>query len=200
MLFKTILKNVIMKSIKKIFIALLVVAAIILGIYAYFGGFTKLNFKVERAGGETIVYKQVVGEYSKSAEMMTSINEDLLNDYGITAMKNVGIYYDDPELIEKDKLRSDIGCIITTTDQTKLEELQKTFQIKQLPQQDYLITQIPFKGFFSIMIGIFKVYPAMEKYLDKYDLSDDGAITEIYDKENKVIIYRKEIIAERDDD
>lgn len=189
-----------MKSIKKILIALLVVAVIILGIYAYFGGFTSLDFKITQAGGETIVYKEVIGDYGKTGEMMTAISEDLISDYGITTTQNIGIYYDDPELTEKDKLRSEVGCIINKEHQSKLNELQKTYSLKTLPKQDYLITQIPYKGFFSIMIGIFKVYPAMEKYLDKNKMSDDGPITEIYDKQNKVIIYRKEIIAERDDD
>ncbi len=189
-----------MKSIKKILIALLVVAVIILGIYAYFGGFTSLDFKITQAGGETIVYKELIGDYGKTGEMMTAISEDLISDYGITTTQNIGIYYDDPELVEKDKLRSDIGCIININDQNKLDQLQKNYSLKQTPQTEYLITKIPFKGFFSIMVGIFKVYPAMEKYLDKNKMSDDGPITEIYDTQNKEIIYRKEIIAERDDD
>lgn len=189
-----------MKSIKKILIALLVVAAILFGFYAYFGGFNKLNFKVEKAGGETIVYKQLEGDYSKSGEIMKSLSDELQNDYGLKITQNIGIYYDDPELVEKDKLHSDIGCIININDQNKLDQLQKNYSLKQTPQTDYLITKIPFKGFFSIMLGIFKVYPAMEKYLDKNKMSDDGPITEIYDTQNKEIIYRKEIIAERDDD
>lgn len=189
-----------MKSVKKILIALLVVAAILFGFYAYFGGFSKLNFKVEKAGGETIVYKEMVGEYSKSGEIMSSISEELQNHHGLKITQNIGIYYDNPEDTDKDKLRSDVGCVIKTHDQNKLEELKKNYSLKQTPQTDYLITKIPFKGFFSIMVGIFKVYPAMEKYLDKNKMSDDGPITEIYDTQNKEIIYRKEIIAERDDD
>ncbi|HBN04244.1 MAG TPA: hypothetical protein DD434_00440 [Bacteroidales bacterium] len=189
-----------MKSIKKILIALLVVAAILFGFYTYFGGFNKLNFKIEKAGGETIVYKQLVGDYSKSGEIMESISDELQNDHGLKITQNIGIYYDNPEDTDKDKLRADVGCVIKTHDQNKLDELQKNYSLKQIPEKEYLITKIPYKGYFSIIIGIFKVYPAMEKYLDKNNLSDDGPITEIYDKQNKEIIYRKEIIAERDDD
>ena len=61
-----------MKSIKKILIALLVVAAILFGFYAYFGGFNKLNFKVEKAGGETIVYKHKY--YNKSGSDKAGAN------------------------------------------------------------------------------------------------------------------------------
>ena len=73
-------------------IALLVVAAILFGFYAYFGGFNKLNFKVEKAGGETIVYKQLVGDYSKSGEIMKSLSDELQNDYGLKITQNIGIY------------------------------------------------------------------------------------------------------------
>lgn len=187
-----------MKSIKKILIALLVVTVILFAFYAYFGGFNKLNFKIEKAGGETVVYKQMVGDYSKSGEMMKSITEELSKDYGITTTQNFGIYYSDPEKTDKNNLRSDIGCIVNTSDQNKMEELQKTYTVKQLPVKDYLITKMPFRGLLSVMIGIFRVYPAMDEYIKENNISNCGPITEIYDSKNKVIIYRKELSSKED--
>ena len=38
-----------------------------------------------------------------------------------------------------------------------------------------------------------KVYPALNRYIRNYNLSEDGYVMEIYDVPNKRIIYRKEI-------
>lgn len=183
-----------MKRLKGVLLVLLGIIVILLIIYAYYGGFSKLEFKISHEGGETIVYKEMRGDYSKSGKMMDSVYNGLLGDYSIETIKGIGIYYDNPEYVEKDKLRSDIGCIIEKEDIGKLGELDTIYKVKICPISDYLTVQIPFQGFISVMIGIFRVYPAMEKYLQKNGYSDKGAIMEIYDTPYKTITYRKALI------
>lgn len=180
-----------MKLIKKLLTVLLVIIAIIIGVYAYFGGFSKLNFKVANEGGETIVYREMKGDYSKSGDLMKNVNDELVNEYNMNITQNIGIYYDNPDEMKADRMRSDIGCIVNTDDINKLNDLRKSFLIKTCPKKDYLSVQIPFKGFFSVMIGIFRVYPAMDEYLEMNGYSYEGPIMEIYDTKNKTITYRK---------
>lgn len=174
-----------------VFIGIIIMFTII---YAYYGGFNKLEFKISHEGGETIVYKEMIGDYSNSGKMMDSVYNGLLGDYSIETIKGVGIYYDNPEYVEKKNLRSDIGCIIEKEDIGKLSNLDKSYKIKICPISDYLTVQITNEGILSVMIGICRVYPAMEKYLKNNGYSGKGPIMEIYDTPYKTITYRKALI------
>jgi hypothetical protein len=82
---------------------------------------------------------------------------------------------------------------VENADSVTIAKLSMKYQVKILPESKYIVTEFPFKGGMSIMVGIMKVYPAIAKYIEKKDLKD-GYIMEIYDCPNKIITYRKEII------
>ncbi|WP_462319185.1 hypothetical protein, partial [Marinilabilia sp.] len=60
----------------------------------------------------------------------------------------------------------------------------------------YVVTEFPNKGKLSVMMGIFKVYPAISKYFKSEGLDEKGAVMEIYDVPNQTIIYRKDPASE----
>jgi hypothetical protein len=60
----------------------------------------------------------------------------------------------------------------------------------QAPEQEYLSASFPWKGELSILVGLVRVYPAMNQFLEEQNLVQVGPITEIYDQKNKVIVYR----------
>jgi len=168
---------------------------LILIISMYCGAFVKIEIKEEKVGGETIVYEEMVGDYKNSGKVMDKIYYDLLESYSIETYKGVGIYYDNPQVVEKDKLRSEIGVVIEEKDLNNLEEVRKEYRVKQIEEKNYVVSKFPYKGQLSIMFGIMRVYPRINKYLDKHNISQDGFVMEIYDTPNKVIEYRKEIIS-----
>jgi hypothetical protein len=43
----------------------------------------KVNCRIEKQGGEKLVYKQMTGDYAKSAKLMDEIYYSLLNNYAI---------------------------------------------------------------------------------------------------------------------
>lgn len=163
--------------------------------FIYHGGLFKVNCRVEKQGGETQAYRQMTGDYSKSAKLMDEVYYSLLNDYGIKTFKGFGIYYDNPKKVEKTKLRSEIGCIIEEKDLSKVTDIKENLQIKTFPEKSYIIAEFPHKGIPSILFGIIKVYSAMDKFEKEKGYKEGGAVMEIYDVPNKKIIYRKEIIA-----
>ena len=174
-----------------VFIGIIIMLTII---YAYYGGFSKLEFKISHQGGETIVYKEMVGSYRNCRTMMDSVYNGLLGDYNIETIKGIGIYYDNPLYVEKKKLHSDIGCIIEKEDIGRLDELDKVYKVRVCPISDYLTVQVPNEGRLSVMIGIFRVYPKIERYLQENGYSNQGPIMEIYDNQYKTITYRKLLI------
>ncbi|MBP7102149.1 MAG: GyrI-like domain-containing protein [Bacteroidales bacterium] len=182
-----------MKVLKIILIVVLFIVMIVVSVYAYYGGFTKIECKVSTQGGEIFIYEEMIGDYSQSSQVMDKVYNSLLNNEKIETFKGCGIYYDNPKYVERSKLRSELGCLLEERDTNKLTLLKNKYQIKTFPVGNYVVVEFPFKGFLSVMIGIMRVYPNIGEYVKTNGYSEKGAITEIYDVPNKKIIYRKEI-------
>ena len=170
-----------------IVVVLMILAALV---YAYYGGFKTITFKEAEQGGETLVYEEMIGDYSQSPNLQNKIYYALLNDEKIETTKGFGIYFDDPKAVEKSKLRSEAGCIVEDLDSAAIARLSEKYNVKTLPQSHCIVTEFPNKGMLSIIIGLIKVYPALETYC-KQQGSGGGPVMEIYDVPNKKIIYRQ---------
>ena len=181
-----------MKVLKVILLILAVLIALMVGTYAYYGGFKKVDVRIETQGGEVIVYEDVIGSYMQVPEVCDRVYNVLLNNEKIETTKGIGIFYDDPENVAEEKLRSKVGCIIDNADSATIANLSEKYLVEIIPQQEYIVAEFPKKGFMSIMVGIMKVYPALDDYCEKHGYGD-SPITEIYDEVNKKTVYRQEI-------
>ncbi len=175
-----------MKSV--ILIALVITVIIIIGSLAFFGAFT--GVKVEKGDIDEmwIVYDTFLGPYEKSAPISDKIYYDLLNNDSCETFKGFGIYFDNPEKVGREKCRSVVGCILEKKDWTRIEELKKKYKITKIPASSAVKTEFPFKGKLSIIFGIFKVYPALDKYM-KTNKIEESPIMEIYDVPAQKIYY-----------
>lgn len=175
-----------------ILIVIAVIAAVLCGIYGYYGGFSTVEFKVAEQKEEIFVYEDVIGDYSQSPIYMDSVYYGLLNDFKIETTRGAGIYYDNPEQVEKSKLRSQLGCLLDNpVDSAQMVAISSRFKVKTIPQGSYIISEFPHKGMMSVMVGIMKVYPAMNEYIEVNGYSADSPVIEIYDTPKQVIIYKK---------
>ena len=113
---------------------------------------------------------------------------DLLNNISVEAAKGFGLYYDNPREVEREKLRSIVGCILGKEDEKKIEDIKKKHKIKEYPLSNSVVVEFPFKGMLSIFIGIFKVYPKLAEYIKNHSYSQ-VPIMEIYDTPNQKITY-----------
>ena len=179
-------------SVLKIILLCVAVLVVLLTVgYAYFGGFKTIIFKEEIQGGETIVYEEMIGDYSQTPKVQDKIYHALLTDEKIETTKGIGIYYDNPKQVEKSKMRSEIGCIVEGLDSTAIAKLSEKYKVKTLPKSKCIVTEFPHKGMMSVFVGIMKVYPAFEKYC-KQNGAGNNPMLEIYDIPNKKIVYRTE--------
>ena len=140
------------------------------------------------------MFTKTCRDYKQTPAVSDKVYYSLLNDYGIATTKGFGIYYDNPKEVEKSKLRSEIGCIVENLDSVTIDKLSNKFQIKTQPFKNYITTEFPFKGKLSVMFGIMKVYPALEKYLKEHKYSD-SPIMEIYDVPNKGFSGMRRVVA-----
>ena len=161
---------------------------ILLGSFILFGGFKKINFQTRNAGGESLIFENVRGSYHNAYKLYEKVYKELLDDYKIEATRAFGIYYDDPKKTAQISLYSIIGCIVENIDKKTLEKVTKTLEYKVLPEGEYLVTEFPFRGSFSIIIGMTKVHPLVRKFL-KENSYETAEIVEIYDYPNNKIIY-----------
>jgi hypothetical protein len=171
------------------FIAFIVLGLLTVAI-GIFGGFHKVKIQMVNTGGETLVYENITGAYNQTAKIADKVYYELLNNFNIGTTKGFGIFYDNPKNVEQSKLRSDVGCIVENINDDTLIKIKEHFQVKILPIENYLVVEFPFRGFPSIIMGMIKVYPKINKYISENNLGD-GPIMEIYDVPNKKIIYRK---------
>ena len=163
-------------------------------VFVYFDGLKKILVTISKQGGETLVYEKVTGDYRLSAKVMDKIYYSLLEDHDIETFKGFGIYYDNPRKVEKSKLRSEAGCILEDTSDKVIERIAGKYNIKLFSAKDFMVAEFPYRGKLSVMMGIMKVYPAMNKFAVENGFEEDGWVMEIYDIPGKKIVYRKEMV------
>lgn len=172
-------------------IVILSLIGILLVIYSYFGGFSKIDIQISEQGGETLVYEEITGDYKQSAVVMDKIYNDLIEKEDIETYRGFGIYYDNPKVVEIDKLRAEAGCILETNQLKHIAKLEEKYKIKTLPVTNCITTEFPFRGKMSVLLGILRVYPSLQKFAQSNQLDNLGEVVEIYDMPNKKIIYRQ---------
>ena len=153
-----------MKVIKVISIILIIVIITFIILGAQYGAFKTIEVSIDKSGGEILVYEKVKGSYNQTGLIIDKINSQLMEEDKINTTKGFGIYYDNPQQVEKSKLRSEVGCILENTDIDKVPNLEKKYNIKTFPEKEYITAEFPYKGKTSIFISIMKVYPALNKF------------------------------------
>lgn len=172
-----------------------IIAFLLISLYAYYGGFSKIEVSTAETGGELLVYEVMMGDFKQSGKVMDKVYYSLLNEDSIETFKGVGVYYADPRKVEdKSTLKSDIGCIIEEKDREKILTLDSKYMMKEIPRKEYIVAEFPYNGKLSVFVSLMKVYPAIDKFIKENGYSEQGLVMEIYDMPNKKIMYRKEIV------
>lgn len=175
-------------------IILLVIFIVLVLASAWFGAFNRVNVSVKETGGETLVYEAVKGDYKNTGTFTNKIYYLLLNEDNVETYKGFGIFYDNPKKTEKSQLKSEVGCILEPADSAKAAQLETKYSVKQYDRKEYIVAEFPFKGTPSIVIGLFKVYPAINQFAQQNGFEEDTPVMEIYDVPGKKIEYRKAIV------
>ncbi|MEI7619986.1 MAG: GyrI-like domain-containing protein [Candidatus Falkowbacteria bacterium] len=178
-----------MKMIKIVLLVLLLLALGFTFFLNYIGFFSKIIVEEKEVGPFVLVYEDHKGDYKGVAQVENDIYYSLLNNYQIETFKGFGIYYDDPKKVAKEDLRSIAGCILEEKDYDKIEKLKEDgLKIKEIPKQNSIVAEFPFKNQFSIIAGVIRVYPELSKYITENNLVNNEMM-EIYDTPTQKIIY-----------
>ena len=154
----------------------------------YLSVFASIDVKEKKIGPLKLIYKEYIGPYKETGQIQDEVYYSLLNEEKIETYKGFGIYYDDPKTTPDSELRSKSGCILEEKDYDKLDRLEEDYDLMELGDQKYIYAEFPFKSKLSIMLGVFKVYPQLDRYLEEKGY-EKKEVMEIYDIPNKKIIY-----------
>jgi len=161
---------------------------ILLIVLSQHGLFAPVKIAEKDTGPYLLVYKKHTGEYKNVGPVMDALYYDLKDKHEIETTKGFGIYYDNPRKVDKDKLRSIVGCIVENKTIEDLSHLTEDYGVKEYPSSKSLVAQFPYSGKISIIIGVFKVYPKLSAFIEQKKYPQTP-IMEIYDQPNKTIEY-----------
>ncbi|MDD5224930.1 MAG: GyrI-like domain-containing protein [bacterium] len=165
-----------------------VLFVILISVLTYYGMFAKVTISEQETGPYWLVYEKYIGDYKNVGPVMTKLSEELKKKESIETSRGFGLYYDNPQEVAKDKLRSLVGCILEEKDTSKIQGLQAKYNIKSYPVSKSVVASFPYRGHPSIFVGIFKVYPKFFSYLKDHNFTP-VPLMELYDLPNKKIIY-----------
>jgi hypothetical protein len=177
----------IIKIVGVLIVLLLMTAAVFLW---YMGFFSTLQVNEQEMGPYTYVFERFIGPYWETEQIFKKVEHSLKAE-GIASDKAIGIYYDNPAVVLKDKLRSDCGLVLEDKDLPRVPDLKKKYSVATIAKKMCIVVEFPMKNKLSYMFGPMRAYPALLKYMQ--DKGYKMAVPfELY--ENDKIFFVMEIV------
>ncbi len=177
---------------KKVIIFIAMAIVMIVVFLFYMEMFSQIAINEQIKGPYIFSYVGHVGPYHKVGKVMKELDSKM-RELGFNSTDGLGIYYDDPKKTPKDKLRSEVGSIITDDDMNKIEANRDKLDFKTIEKKNYLVAEFPIKNMVSYMLGPMKVYPAFAKYLGEKNIAVPDKGLELYDMTNQKIVFMMEL-------
>ncbi|EPG73856.1 GyrI-like small molecule binding domain protein [Leptospira fainei serovar Hurstbridge str. BUT 6] len=143
-----------------------VILLLLIAFLGYLGAFNTVEVKEEVQGPFYVVSHQQTGEYRKVGETFQILMKELPAS-GVKDYRMFAIYLDNPNKVPKEQLRSEVGALFSEPLKAKPQGISLTLEERTIPVRKYLVVDFPFKNFFSIFLGIYKIYPKLFEACEK---------------------------------
>jgi len=173
---------------KLIGLFILIIVLIFAGLLYWLGFFDKVVVTEMEQGPYILVYENHQGDYRNINFAIDTVYYRLLNEEQIQTTQGFGVYYDNPKLVAKEDLRSIGGVILDPMYENQVGDLERRFNIKKISAQPAVVVEFPYKNKLSIIAGVYRVYPVIQKYLTEKNYPTKEMM-EIYDSANHKITY-----------
>lgn len=175
-----------------VLIALLALVALVV-LFAFVmlvahGILARVPLRKARWPAMTVVYVPAVGDYAQTGKPMDALYYRLLNDEGIETYKGFGVYYDDPSLVEKERCRAIVGCVLEERDAARASALREAgYAVATLGAHESTVASFPYRSPLSLMVAHLKAHPAIFAFRKAKGFT--APLTEVYDIKGKEIRY-----------
>lgn len=144
------------------------------------GSFKNVDIQLSHYGPYIAIYKNRLGAYHESSKTLFEV-EDLLKKQNVLCTITFGLYLDDPNETDAERLRSELGCIFSEKFKDQLTEIVNDqslgLNIKYLDEKKYIAGI--FEG--SPALVSLKVYPKIKKWAIKNRYSLKSEVLELYE-------------------
>ena len=148
---------------KKILLIVVTIMIAIIGFLSYEGIWASANIEKNEEGGYLMIGIEHVGAYYKISNTMKRLEKEV-TEAGIKNPSFAGMYYDDPEKVAEDSLRSFAAVIINNPkDSAKLVSM-KGYKVVNIERGNALICDMKTHGMVSTIIAVYKAYPTFSAY------------------------------------
>lgn len=142
-------------------------------VYFHLGGHKEVEVEFQSIPQIHLFFKDHTGPYHKINDQLEAF-EDQLSKKGIFCEKTFGEFLDDPNFVDEDRLRSQIGCVVS--EKARQTYLGDEFQYRRIPSQKVVFAK--FDG--SPSIGPLKVYPKARQFAADQRVQIVDSVFEIY--------------------
>lgn len=155
-------------------------------VFSWFAGiFDTLTLTRETAGPYYLVYREHRGPYAGMRYILNDVYRYLRGKkLDMHVQSGFGIYYDNPQEVPQDSLRSSAGVVTDS-----LLKVESPYKSGIYEKTDAVVGRFPIRSFFSYTTGAGKFYDVLQSYLDEHDLGLSGPVLEMYNSSERLLIY-----------
>lgn len=163
---------------KKLLIALLIFISLVAIYLSTQGAFRDIVIEQRVMPGFRVVGVQHRGAYEKIGDAFSRAHK-IADENGV-AVKMIGVYFDNPNEVAEDSLRSLAGLIVSEEDSAKLSVLPNMVAL-HIPAGNAAVSNFETGGMVSMIIGAMKSYPKLTEYVVAKGIANDVAfVYEVY--------------------
>ena len=132
-----------------------------------------------RFPGGMLLYKHYVGPYRECGKAFETLEKTAKTGGVDHAWSAVGVYYDNPKRLAEagrpDSLcRYAVGALVDRREKnTQALFKQEGYSAQAMPEFQAAVSEFPFTGLLSILLGLWKVYPRLNEFSSRHGLKED---------------------------
>ena len=163
---------------KKVVIVIGLLVFVVLIYLSGEGLFKTVNITEKQMPGYRVVGVQHRGPYENIGDAFERVHA--LADQHSVPVEMIGVYFDNPEKVAKDSLRSMAGLIVSVEDSAKLADIPELVPLV-IPAGNAAVSSFPTDGMVSMIIGAMKSYPKLTQYAASMNRGEDvNFVYEVY--------------------
>jgi hypothetical protein len=171
---------------RRIVIAVLgVTCALFLLLCRAAGVFDSVSMQTCEQGPYSLVFREYKGPYRGVKFALYDVYHYLKDKRSIAPAKGFAVFYDNPQKVKPDSLRSIAGYITDSI----LTGVAPPYKTDVFAKTRAVTGVFPIRTFMSQFTGPIKFYPRLLLYLKQEKLEAAGPVMEIYDIGGKKIVY-----------
>jgi hypothetical protein len=159
-------------------VIVLLACAAVVAYLGYAGLFSTVAVTEAEAGPFALMLQTQKGDYRQTPVTIEAVRRSA-DSVGIVSEAGCGIFLDNPKVVPTEKLRAQVGLVISPADKAKVRRLPAAISYKLVAREKCLTVEFPFRTKLAAMIGYMRVYPVLMAEAKARNLETDRTV-EIY--------------------